>query len=149
MNRATPAMRNFAGRLIAFEARRNESSTTKAQAPFQVCEILRPHLTILMGNAGFHALFLRALALARAQVPWLRTVHEKADGSLEGLAEAEAKLDPPEISEGGIVLVAQLLGLLVAFIGEKLTLRLVSEVWPKVPLDDLDFGSGDKNEKRK
>jgi hypothetical protein len=31
-----------------------------------------------------------------------------------------------------------LLGLLVAFIGENLTVRLLREVWPKVPLDDLD-----------
>jgi hypothetical protein len=51
--------------------------------------------------------------------------------------------------EGGVVLLAQLLGLLVAFIGENLTLRLVREVWPKVPLDDLDFGKGEKNEKTK
>ena len=48
-----------------------------------------------------------------------------------------------------MVLVAQLLGLLVAFIGETLTLRLVREVWPKLPLNDLDFGRGDKNEKAK
>ena len=60
-----------------------------------------------------------------------------------------AQLDPDEFSEGGVVLLAQLLGLLVAFIGENLTLRLVREVWPKVPLDDLDFGNGDKNEKTK
>jgi hypothetical protein len=47
------------------------------------------------------------------------------------------------------VLLAQLLGLLVAFIGKNLTLRLVGEVWPKAALDDLDFGTEEKNEKRK
>jgi len=40
-----------------------------------------------------------------------------------------------------VTLLAQLLGLLVTFIGEALTVRLVREVWPKVPLDDLDFGN--------
>jgi hypothetical protein len=40
-----------------------------------------------------------------------------------------------------------LLGLLVAFIGEDLTLRLVREVWPKLSLNNLDFGKGYKNEK--
>jgi len=42
-----------------------------------------------------------------------------------------------------------LLGLLVTFVGEELTLRLVREVWPKLPLSNLDFGKGDKNEKPK
>jgi hypothetical protein len=32
----------------------------------------------------------------------------------------------------------------VAFIGELLTLRLVRDVWPKLPLNDLDFGKGEK-----
>jgi hypothetical protein len=38
---------------------------------------------------------------------------------------------------------------MAAFIGEILTLRLVREVWPKVPLNDLDFGNRGKNEKAK
>jgi hypothetical protein len=42
-----------------------------------------------------------------------------------------------------------LLGLLVAFIGETLTLRLVREVWPKAPLNELDLSEGNKNEKNK
>jgi hypothetical protein len=48
-----------------------------------------------------------------------------------------------------VVLLAQLLGLLNAFIGEVLTLRLLRDVWPKIPLDNLEFGNGDKNEKQK
>ena len=103
-----------------------------------------------MGNGGFHALLSRALALASAEVPWLRAVHVKADGSLEGLDElASASWTRMRLSRAGVVLLAQLLGLLVAFIGENLTLRLVREVWPKLPLNDLDFGKGDKNEKAK
>jgi len=37
-----------------------------------------------------------------------------------------------------------LLALLVAFIGANLTVRLVREVWPKVPLNNLDFGEESK-----
>jgi hypothetical protein len=59
------------------------------------------------------------------------------------------ELDPQEIFEGCVVLLAQLLGLLVAFIGEHLTLRLVREVWSKLSLNNLDFSEGDKNEKTK
>jgi len=142
-------MRDLAERLIAFETRDNKSSETKTPAACLVGEKLRPHLATLMGNVGFRALLSRALALANAEVPWLRAVHVKADGSFEGLDELGAQVDPDEIFEGCVVLLAQLLGLLVAFIGEDLTLRLGREVWPKVSLDDLDFGKGDKNEKSK
>ena len=154
MNRATPNMRNLAKRLMAYETRGKKSSESRTPAAFQICpncEKLRPHLATLMGNLGFRALLSRSLALANAEVPWLRAVHVKADGSLEGLdqLELEAKVDPKEITEGGVVLLAQLLGLMVALIGENLTLRLMREVWPKLSLKGLDFGKGDKNEKTK
>jgi hypothetical protein len=48
-----------------------------------------------------------------------------------------------------VVLVAQLLRLLVAFIGETLTLRLVRESWPKLSVNDSDLGERDKNEEIK
>jgi len=63
---------------------------------------------------------------------------------LEGLEELQAQVDPEEMAEGSVVLVAQLLALLVAFIGENLTLQMVREVWPKLSLNDLDFDKGDK-----
>jgi hypothetical protein len=68
-------------------------------------------------------------------------VHIKTDGSFEGFDEFGAQVDPDEIFEGRVVLLAQLLGLLVAFIGENLTLRLVREVWPKLSLNDVDLGT--------
>jgi len=141
-------MRNFAKRLMAYEASGNKSSTKTPEA-FGVLDKLRSQLTTLMGNGGFRALLSRARTLANAEVPWLRTVLVKGDGTLEGLEELPTRLDPDELLEGRVVLLAQLLGLLVAFIGENLTLRMVREVWPKVPLNDLDFGKGAKNEKTK
>ena len=142
-------MRDFAKRLIACETTNNKFSETKTRAACLVGEKLRPHLATLMGAVGFRALLSRALALANAEVPWLRVVHVKADGSLEGLDKLDAQVDPEKIFEGCVVLLAQLLGLLVAFIGAILTLRLVREVWPKLSLNDLDLGTGDKNEKAK
>ena len=139
MSRATPQMRDFAERLIAYETREIKSSETKSPVAMPVVEKLRPHLENLMGKAGFRALLSRSLALASTDVPWQRAVHVKSDGSLEGLDELEAQVGPDDFFEGRAVLLAQLLGLLVAFIGEKLTLHLVREVWPKLPLNDLDF----------
>jgi hypothetical protein len=142
-------MRDFAERLIAYEMRENVSSETKTLAAWPVSEKLRPHLATLMGAVGFHALLSRALVLASAEIPWLRAMHVKADGSLEGSSELGAQVSSDEIFEGRVVLLAQLLGLLVAFIGEDLTLRLASEVWPKLRLASFDFGKGYENAKSK
>jgi hypothetical protein len=142
-------MRDFAERLIAYETRGNNASETKNPAAFLVGEKLRPQLATLMGSLGFRALLSRALALATAEVPWLRAVRVKADCSFEGLDEFGAQVDPDEVFEGRVVLLAQLLGLLITFIGEDLTLRLVREVWPKLSLNDLNFGKGDNHEKPK
>ena len=148
MKRATPHLRHFAKRLIVFETQGEKASQANAPANFPVSEKLRPQLTTMAGNGGFQALLARALALAKVEVPWLRAVHVKADGSLEGLSEIQSQLTPAEFLEGKVVLLAQLLGLLVAFIGENLTMRLVREVWPKVPLDDLAFDNREHPEKR-
>ena len=149
LSRATPQMRHFAKRLIDYDASRSKSSETKTPAAFHICEKLRPQMTTLMGNGGFRTLLSRALALANAEVPWLRPVHVMEDGSLEGLEDLQAQLDPDKFFEGRVVLLAQLLGLLVAFIGEDLTSRLVREVWPKIPLNDFDFGNGGKKSQNK
>jgi hypothetical protein len=144
MNRATKEMRDFARRLMAFERLQSKSSETNIPAAFPVSDKLRPYLSTLMGHGGFRALLSRALALAAAEVHWLRAAHVNADGTLEGLEESHAKLSSGEFGEGRVVLLAHLLGLLAAFIGEILTLRLVREVWPKVPLNDVDFGNKGK-----
>jgi two-component sensor histidine kinase len=119
-------MRDFAERLIAYETKGNKSSETKTAAFLLVGEKMRLHLTAFMGNVGFRARLSRALALANAEVPWLHAVHVKADGSFGGLDELGAQVEPEKIAEGGVVLFAQLLGLLVTFIGGSLTLRLAS-----------------------
>jgi hypothetical protein len=142
-------MRDFAKHIMACEAMGNKTSGSKAPADVRVCEKLRPHLATLMGNAGFRALLSRSLALASAEVPSLRAVQVNSDGCLEGLNQSEAQVDREETGESGVVLLAQLVGLLIEFIGEGLTLRLLRDVWPKLSLDDPDSGNGAKNEKRK
>ena len=145
MSRASPQHRDFAKRLVAYEARGNKSPEAETPtAVFSVIDKLRPQLAALMGTVGFRALASRALALANEEVPWLRAVHVKADGSFEGLHELAKQVTPDKIFEGKIVLLAQLFGLLAAFIGEDLTLQLVREVWPKLPLNNLDVSKGGK-----
>jgi hypothetical protein len=140
-------MRKFARRLITLETNEKKSSGAKDSAAFPVPEKLRPTLSMLVGNAGFQTLLTRALTLATEEVPWLRAVMVSADGTLVGWEEPYAQLGPDKFSEGRVVLVAQLLGLLEAFIGENLTVRLVREIWPKLSLGDMNLDQGEKNEK--
>ena len=87
--------------------------------------------------------------LASAEVSWLGALRVKADGGLDWSQGSHANLDPAEFLEGKVVLLAQLLGLLAAFIGVTLTLRLVGDIWPKISLDELGLGDGGDNEETK
>jgi hypothetical protein len=141
-------MRSIARHLIDFEAQRKKSPQEGLSVIFPVTDKLRPLLATLTGNGGFRALLSRALALAGAEVPWLRALHVNADGVLEGGEGSYARIDPAESLEGKVVLLARLLELLVAFIGTSLTLRLLGEVWPQISFNAMGFGNGDDNEKK-
>lgn len=144
MSRATLMMREFAARLIAFESRGKKSAGAKIPAGFAVCEKLRPNLATLMGTAGFCALLSRALALASGEVPRLTAVRVRADGLVAGLDELEAPAEREKLVKGSALVLAHLLGLLEAFIGENLMLRLLHDVWPKLTLSDLFFNNDDQ-----
>ena len=135
-----PVSLQLAQRLLTYEAAVGKNSGPTESAAFRVCEKLRQPLCSLAGVAGFRSLLSRALALARAEAPSLRTVQVGADGSLKGLDELGRQKDKDISKEGGAILIAQLLGLLLTFIGEGLTLRLVQDVWPESACDDRDSG---------
>jgi len=92
-------------------------------------------LITLAGVAGFRSLLSRALTLARAEAPSLNAVQVAADGSLKGLEGLASQTDKEQARDGGAILIAQLIGLLLTFIGEGLTLRLVQDVWPEAAFD--------------
>jgi hypothetical protein len=126
----------LARRLLAYEAAAGKTSQPREVAVFCVCEKLRRSLCALTGVAGFRSLLSRALALAKAEAPGLSAVQVMADGSLQGPGELEPQIDKNHVGEGGVILIAQLLALLLTFIGEALTLRLVQDIWPDAVFDD-------------
>jgi hypothetical protein len=103
-----------------------------------VCEKLRLPLAKLAGVAGFRSLLSRAVALAKSEDPSLVAVRVGADGSLEGLDAPGQDQGTGAGGAAGVVVVAQLLGLLVTFIGEPLTLRLVRDAWPNASVAGMD-----------
>jgi hypothetical protein len=90
-----------------------------------------------MGTGGFHSLLSRALVLASAKVPWLLGLRIDKEGSLQGLDEVAGRHHGFTSTQGELLLVSQLLGLLVTFIGATSTLRLLQDIWPRI--DDLTF----------
>jgi len=139
-----PESRHLAQRLLTYEAVAGENSEPAESAAFRVCAKLRRPLITLAGVAGFRSLLSRALTLARAEAPSLSAVQVAADGSLEGQDELASQTDKEQARDGGVILIAQLIGLLLTFIGEGLTLRLVQDVWPESTFDDRDSGKGKK-----
>jgi len=133
-------MRDIARRLISAEQNRDDPSDTEGRSAFRVCDRLRRSLSVVAGTRGFRSLLSRALTLASAEAPWLRKLHLESDGSLVVSPELEGQLGRKEITKGGAALVVNLLELLVTFIGETLTLRLVQQVWPKAALNDSETG---------
>ncbi|MDB5353630.1 MAG: hypothetical protein JWN24_83 [Phycisphaerales bacterium] len=145
MSTPPPTIQNLARHLLAGGPAHVESSNGDVTQAARACEKLRAPLTKLAGTAGFSSLLSRALALARRQTPSLQGLRVEADGSLAGINDIQQDADPAEAARhGGVILVAELLNLLVTFIGEPLTLRLVREAWPDASMEVMTLNTEEK-----
>jgi len=126
-----PTTRELAQRLLTHEGVETGPAITDMQAVCRVCDKLRRPLTTLAGAAGFRSLLARALTLAKQESPVLSAWEVQADGSLQGLNG--------EAAQSGGVLIAHLIGLMITFIGESLTLRLLHDVWLDLPDSEINF----------
>jgi hypothetical protein len=120
--------RELARSLVACEADATTTSLHTEPATVRVYERLRRQLGSPVGVDGFQALASRALALAKSQSPRLSAVQVTANGGLQGLGEVESQTNSEEDGEAGIILIAQLLGLFLTFLGEATTLRLIEDL---------------------
>jgi hypothetical protein len=118
--------RDLARSLVAGEADASTTSLHTEPATVRVYERLRRQLGAPVGTDGFQALASRALALAKAESPRLSAVQVTANGGLRGLGEVESQTNAD--GEVGIILIAQLLGLFLTFLGEATTLRLIEDL---------------------
>ena len=141
---ADPGMRDLAQRLLAYEAVAGKASEPMESPILLVYEKLRQSLGEFVGVAGFYSLASRALALAKPEAPSLGAARVAADGALQGLGEIETQfeIDKNQAGDGGIILIACLLGLLRIFLGEALTLSLLLNAWPGEAFDDRNLAHG-------
>jgi hypothetical protein len=150
---APPQTRYLAHRLLTYEAAADKASESVESATLRVYEKLRQSLCALAGVAGFQSLAFRALMQAKSEAPDLWAVEIAADGSLQGLGEIEHQLEEFELQLGsgkqqacerGVILISRLLGLLLVFLGEALTISLLRNAWPGASFDDRNSESGRK-----
>jgi hypothetical protein len=120
--------RELARSLVASESDAATAPLLTEPATVRVYERLRRQLGAPVGIDGFQALASRALALAKSEAPRLSTVQLTENGGLRGLGEVESEMTADEDGEAGIILIAQLLGLFLAFLGEATTLRLIEDL---------------------
>ena len=152
---ATRGMRDLAHRLLTYEAGAGKNSEPIESPTLRVYEKLRQGLGEFAGVAGFQSLASRALVLARMEAPTLSAARISADGALHGLGQSldefESQINKDKdraaeyaAGEGGIILISRLLGLLLIFLGEALTLSLLRVTWPGSALDDCNSDNGRK-----
>jgi hypothetical protein len=139
MRQATPQLKSLAQRLLAHEAKKSPSPGKLAEALEVCCQRLHKRLDPLVGAGGFRALLERALFLAKKEHPWLEGVEIQAypGCELKALNEAMTGRQSTEIRETLTIILANVIWLLVTFIGEDIVYGLIEEAWPgmKIPPD--------------
>jgi len=139
MTAVSPAIEDLTRRILAVEAARAKASDTQVDDAVLACAKLQVTLSRFTGAAGFWSLLSRALVLAQAEIPSLRKVQVRSDGSLAGFDEIKHEQDAGALAKGRVALMTHLLGLLATFIGESLTLRLARDAWPDESIDTTDL----------
>jgi hypothetical protein len=132
----TPANLQLAELLLDQEMSIASDLAAVTAAAEAVLDKLLRRLARLITPIGCQALLSRALHLTRAEFPFLRELEAGLtdDVWIEGLRQSVDGMDPGQARDGLVALLATLIGLVVAFIGEDLTWRLLLELGWKLPV---------------
>jgi hypothetical protein len=124
-----PSHQELARWLLAQEMEGRPKAKTPLEGTQRVTTKLSTGITLLVSSDGYRALLGRALYLARAEYSLLDGVRVgTSDFSLEGLRETGTAY------EALVSFLAQVIALLVRFIGDDLTAKLIRQSWPDAPL---------------
>ena len=96
-------------------------------------------LTRLAGRTGSRSLIARAISLAQASEPSLKGISTSAERVLESLEKVLSEAGPEDRFRDEALVVSHLIGLLHTFIGERLTIQLIKEVWPDLDTQHEDI----------
>jgi hypothetical protein len=127
-----PALRQLALKALTQRAGAAADGAALAAAAQRAYDNLAQVSAPLVGQVGVDALTGRALYLAQRKYPWL--VHtrepEQWKGPFAQIVFCLERQDPAVATEAAAAVLTILTGLLVTFIGEPLTARLLRKAWP-------------------
>jgi hypothetical protein len=128
------ALRQLLTRVLTQQSRTGPDSDTSgvAAAARLAYDDLARLLAPLIGRVGVDALSARAVHLAQREYPWLATSREseQAGGPFAQVNVSLERQDPALATEAAATVLAIFTGLLVTFIGQPLTTRLMRQAWP-------------------
>lgn len=145
MGKVAPAMQELARQLLLDETGGRREPAALAAAFERAYARLHEQLAGLIGRAGFATLFARALRLAQGEHPTLAglAVDDGAAAGLRGVREVAAGHDPAVAADALATVLAHFIWLLVTFIGEGLSMRLLRENWPGLGGDVASGAEGE------
>ena len=127
-----PALRQLALKALAQRAGSAAGAAALAAAAQRAYDDLAQVSAPLIGQVGVDALTGRTLYLAQRKYPWL--VHtrepEQWKGPFAQIVFCLERQDPAVGTEAAGAVLTIFTGLLVTFIGEPLTARLLRKAWP-------------------
>lgn len=132
---APPELRKLSRRLLEHQAANLSHPQALSDTAGSVCQKLQEKLVTLIGTDGCRVLIARAWVLTRREFPDLNSIETKESCHLQGSMRG---LDPDQAMEAQVVMLANLLWLLMIFIGEDLSMHLMYELWPDLSPGELD-----------
>ena len=128
----TPALRQLALKALTERAGSAAGAGALAAAAQRAYDDLARVSAPLIGQVGVDSLTGRTLYLAQRKYPWL--VHTREPDQWKGpfaqIVFCLERQDPAVATEAASAVLTILTGLLVTFIGEPLTARLLRKAWP-------------------
>jgi hypothetical protein len=126
------ALRQLALKVLAQHAGSAADAEALAAAARRAYDDLARVSAPLIGQVVVEALTGRALHLAQREYPWLAQTREpeQAERPFTEVIACLERQDPAVAIEAAGAVFATLTGLLVTFIGEPLTARLLRQAWP-------------------
>jgi len=136
MTTPTPSQHAVAQWLLTAEGVDAERRLAAPTAAERGVGKLSQRLAQLITLVGSDALLTRAVHLSRVEFPFLDGAQiTRSDDSLTlRLGDSGKGAESGQVAEGFEAVLAILIALLVSFIGVDLTLHLLREVWPEVPM---------------
>ena len=125
-------LRSFGLKVLTERAGSDAGARQLAEAAQRAYEDLARVSVPLISQVGLDSLTGRALYLVQRNYPWLVPVHEATEwhGPFAHVISCRERQEPVVAAEAAGALLATLTELLVTFIGEPLTARMLQQAWP-------------------